>query len=152
MNPLIISGLFSAAQSLIERFFPDPEKKAAAQLELLRMQQHGELAELAAVTDLAKLQIQTNIEEAKSTSIFVAGWRPWIGWTCGVSFAYSYVVLPFLMFAVYTFGTETMVEQLNQLPKLELADMLPILFGMLGLGAMRSYDKKVGNGSEAGKH
>lgn len=54
MNPLIISGLFSAAQSLIERFFPDPEKKAAAQLELLKMQQNGELAALAAETDLAK--------------------------------------------------------------------------------------------------
>jgi len=152
MNPLFIGPILEIGKSLINRFFPDPEKKAAAELELLRMHQTGELAELVAATDLAKLQIQTNIEEAKSTSIFVAGWRPWIGWTCGISFAYSYVILPFLMFAVYTFGTETMVEQLNQLPKLELADMLPILFGMLGLGVMRSFDKKVGNGSEAGKH
>ena len=48
MNPLLISGLFSAAQSLIERFFPDPEKKTAAQLELLKMQQNGELAKMQA--------------------------------------------------------------------------------------------------------
>ena len=60
MNPLVISGLFSAAQSLIDRLFPDPEKKAAAQLELLKMQQSGDLAQLAAETDLAKLQIQTD--------------------------------------------------------------------------------------------
>ena len=82
MNPLVISGLFSAAQSLIERFFPDPEKKAAAQLELLKMQQNGDLAQLAAETDLAKLQVQVNLEEAKSANWFVAGWRPFIGWIC----------------------------------------------------------------------
>ena len=71
MNPLVISGLFSAAQSLIERFFPDPAKKAAAQLELLKMQQSGDLAQLAAETDLAKLQVQVNLEEAKSANWFV---------------------------------------------------------------------------------
>ena len=152
MNPLFIGPIVEVAKGLINRFFPDPEKAAAAQLELLKMQQTGELAELAATTDLAKLQVQTNIEEAKSTSIFVAGWRPFVGWTCGFSYAYSYVLLPFLTFLAYTFGTESMVEQLNQLPKLELGDMMPVLFGMLGLGALRTYDKKIGNGSEAGKH
>ena len=151
MNPLFIGPILEIGKSLIDRFFPDPEKKAAAQLELLKMHQTGELAELAAATDLAKLQIQTNIEEAKSSNIFVSGWRPFVGWTCGISFAYSYFAFPFLQFLAYTFGTETMVEQLTQLPKLELSDMMPVLFGMLGLGAMRSYDKKVGNGSEKDK-
>lgn len=141
MNPLVISGLFSAAQSLIERFFPDPEKKAAAQLELLRMQQTGELAVLAAETDLARLQIQTNLEEAKSTNWFVAGWRPFVGWTCGAAFAYSYVLLPFLQFGFYAFGSPQMAAQLAGLPQLDLAGMLPVLFGMLGLGAMRSTEK-----------
>ena len=98
MNPLLISGLFSAAQSLIERFFPDPEKKAAAQLELLKMQQTGELAQLASETDLAKLQIQVNVEEAKSTNWFVAGWRPGIGWVCGAGLAYASLIEPFARF------------------------------------------------------
>ena len=99
MNPLIISGLFTAAQSLIERFFPDPEKKAAAQLELLKMQQNGDLALLAAETDLAKLQIQVNIEEAKSTNWFVAGARPFIMWTCGFALAYASLIEPLARFA-----------------------------------------------------
>ena len=142
MNPLIISGVFNAANRLIERFFPDPEKKAAAQLELLKMQQNGELTKLVAETDLAKLQIQTNIEEAKSTSIFIAGWRPFIGWACGVAFAYSYIVLPMLQFFVFTFGTAEMVNQLSRLPELELSEMLPVLFGMLGLGYMRTREKE----------
>lgn len=141
MNPLILSGLFSAAQSLIERFFPDPEKKAAAQLELLKMQQTGDLAVLAAETDLAKLQVQVNVEEAKHTNLFVAGWRPAVGWTCAAAFAYSYVVLPFAQFLVFTFGTAEMAAQLIKAPQLELSEMLPVLFGMLGLGGLRTVEK-----------
>ena len=141
MNPLVISGLFSAAQSLIERFFPDPEKKAAAQLELLKMQQSGDLAQLAADTDLAKLQIQVNIEEAKNANIFVSGWRPAVGWCCAAAFAYSYVLLPFMQFVVFTFGTVGMAAQLKLAPALELTEMLPVLFGLLGLGGLRTVEK-----------
>ena len=141
MNPLLISGLFSAAQSLIERFFPDPEKKAAAQLELLKMQQNGELALLASETDLAKLQIQVNVEEAKSTNWFVAGWRPAVGWCCAAAFAYSYVLLPFAQFLVFTFGTTIMTEQLALAPRLELSEMMPVLLGMLGLSGLRTTER-----------
>ena len=141
MNPLLISGLFSAAQSLIERFFPDPEKKAEAQRALLQMQQNGELALLASETDLAKLQTQTNVEEAKHANIFVSGWRPAVGWCCATAFAYSYVILPFAQFVVFTFGTTGMAEQLALAPKLELSEMLPVLFGMLGLGGLRTVEK-----------
>ena len=141
MNPLLISGLFSAAQSLISRFFPDPEKKAAAQLELLKMQQNGELVLLASETDLAKLQIQTNVEEAKHANIFVSGWRPAVGWCCAAAFAYSYVILPFAQFLVFTFGTTAMAAQLKLAPTLELSEMLPVLFGMLGLGGLRTVEK-----------
>ena len=144
MNPLVISGLFSAAQSLIERFFPDPAAKAAAQLELLKMQQNGDLAQLAAETDLAKLQIQTNVEEAKHANIFISGWRPAVGWTCAAAFAYSYVLLPFAQFLVFTFGTTAMAEQLKLAPTLELSEMLPVLFGMLGLGGLRTVEKVKG--------
>lgn len=136
MNPLVISGLFSAAQSLIERFFPDPEKKAAAQLELLRMQQNGDLAQLAAETDLAKLQIQVNLEEAKSTNWFVAGWRPGIGWVCGAALAYAALIEPLARFvAKVWFGYS------GEFPVISTDLTLQILMGLLGLGAMRSIEK-----------
>ena len=128
----------------MEGFFRDPEKKAAAQLELLKMQQTGELAALAAETDLAKLQIATNVEEAKHASIWIAGWRPAVGWVCAAAFAYSYLLLPFLQFLVYAFGTEKLVEQMANLPTLDLAGMLPVLFGMLGLGSLRTAEKLKG--------
>jgi hypothetical protein len=144
MNPLLLSGIFNIGGKILDHFFPDPAQKAAAQLELLKMQQNGELAQLAADTDLAKLQIQTNIEEAKSTNWFVAGWRPAVGWTCGVAFAYAYVVLPFVQFLAYAFGTKEMVGQLALLPKLDLGGMMPVLLGMLGLGALRTVEKTQG--------
>jgi len=136
LNPLVISGLFSAAQSLIERFFPDPEKKAAAQLELLKMQQNGDLAQLAAETDLAKLQIQVNLEEAKSTNWFVAGWRPGIGWVCGAALAYAALIEPLARFvAKVWFGYS------GEFPAISTDLTLQILMGLLGLGAMRSIEK-----------
>lgn len=136
MNPLVISGLFSAAQSLIERFFPDPEKKAAAQLELLKMQQNGDLAQLAAETDLAKLQIQVNLEEAKSTNWFVAGWRPGIGWVCGAALAYAALIEPLARFV-----SKVWFGYSGEFPAISTDLTLQILMGLLGLGAMRSIEK-----------
>ena len=141
MNPLVISGLFSAAQSLIERFFPDPEKKAAAQLELLKMQQSGDLAELAATTDLAKLQVQVNLEEAKSTNWFVAGWRPFIGWTCGFGLLYVSIIEPLARFIAQVWFQYT-----GAFPFIDTNLTMQVLLGMLGLAAARTVEKV--NGSE----
>jgi hypothetical protein len=141
MNPLLLSGLFEIGKGIINRIFPDPAQAAAAQLELLKMQQNGDLAQLAADTDLAKLQIQVNIEEAKHANIFVSGWRPAVGWCCAAAFAYSYVLLPFLQFVVFTFGTAEMAAQLKLAPALELSEMVPVLFGMLGLSGLRTAER-----------
>ena len=139
MSPLLLSGLFDLGKGLIDRLFPDPAAKAAAQLELLKMQQAGELAQLAADTDLAKLQIQTNIEEAKSTNWFVAGWRPAIGWVCGAGLAYAALVEPFARFAAKVWFGYT-----GEFPVINSDLTMQILMGMLGLGVMRSVEKVKG--------
>ena len=136
MNPLLLSGLFDLGKGLLDRLFPDPAAKAAAQLELLKMQQTGELAQLAADTDLAKLQIQTNIEEAKSTNWFVAAWRPFIGWTCGAGLAYAALVEPFARFAAKVWFGYT-----GEFPAIDTDLTLQVMMGMLGLGAMRSAER-----------
>ena len=142
MNPLLLSGLFDLGKGLIDRLWPDPAQKAAAALELARMQQNGELAQLAAETDLAKLQIQTNLEEAKSTNWFVAGWRPGIGWVCGAGLAYAALVEPFARFAAKVWFGYT-----GEFPIISTDLTLQILMGMLGLGAMRSAEKIKGGES-----
>ncbi len=142
MNPLVISGLFSAAQSLIDRFFPDPEKKAQAQLELLKMEQTGQLASLAAETDLAKLQLQVNAAEARSISWFVAGWRPFVGWTCGAGLAYVAIIEPFARFIA------TMAGYQGAFPIIDVSVTMQILMGMLGLGGLRTFEKVKGTARE----
>jgi hypothetical protein len=136
-----LAAILGIGSKLIDKFIPDPAQAEQAKLKLLEMQQSGDLAQLAAETDLAKLQIQTNVEEAKNSNIFVSGWRPAVGWCCAAAFAYSYVLLPFAQFLVFTFGTTSMAEQLALAPKLELSEMMPVLFGMLGLGSLRTVEK-----------
>lgn len=136
MVPLpIIDGVFAVGMKLIERFFPDPATADAAKLKLLEMQQAGELAQLAADTDLAKGQLRVNEVEAASGSLFVAGWRPFIGWTCGAAFAYKFVLAPFAVLALTAAGHPI------SLPVLDFTEMSTILLGMLGLGGMRTMEK-----------
>ena len=135
MNPLFIGPILEIGKGIINRLFPDPAAAAAAQLELLKMQQNGDLAQLAADTDLAKLQIQTNIAEA-SGNWFTAGWRPCIGWVCGAGLAYAALIEPFARFiAKVGFGYT------SEFPVIDTNLTMQILMGMLGLGAMRSVEK-----------
>ena len=136
MNPLLLSGLFDLGKGLIDRLFPDPAAKAAAQRELLKMQQAGELAQLAAETDLAKLQVQVNLEEAKSANWFVAGWRPFIGWTCGCGLAYVSIIEPLARFAAQVWFHYT-----GSFPVIDTTITMQVLLGMLGLAAARTVEK-----------
>lgn len=83
------------------------------------------------------IQIQTKINEieAKHRSVFVAGWRPFVGWTCGVALCYHFVLQPFLLFLVYSFGYQV------DLPVFDMSTLTTILLGLLGLGGMRSFEK-----------
>jgi len=135
MNPLLIGGVFDMGMKLVERFFPDPRAANEAKLELLRMQQTGELAQLAANTDLAKGQLEVNKVEAAHDSIYVSGWRPAVGWTCAAAFAYKFVLAPAGAFAMAAAGHPI------DLPVLDFTEMSTILLGMLGLSGMRTVEK-----------
>lgn len=138
MNPLLIGPILELGKGLINRFFPDPEKAAAAQLELLKMAESGELARMAAAADIAKAQIAVNQVEAASASLWVAGWRPFIGWVCGAAFAYKFVLAPAAAFALTAAGHPI------TLPVLDFTEMSTVLLGMLGIGALRTVEKVKG--------
>lgn len=140
MNPLLLKGAIDFGKGLIDRFLPDPAQKAAAELELARMEQTGELAKLASATDLAKLQIQTNIEEAKSTNWWVAGARPAVMWVCAFAFAYVAVVEPIARFiALVWYGYK------GGFPVIDTDLTMQVLFGILGLGLYRTAEKIKGS-------
>jgi hypothetical protein len=130
----LVTTLLPAVTDVIGRFLPaDPEKKAAAQREI-----EAKLTSHLAQVDLAQLGI--NQVEAAHRSMFVAGWRPFIGWTCGVALAYTYVVQPVLIFVLAQSGFLPVVE----LPRMNLGELMPVLMGILGLGGLRSWEKVKG--------
>ena len=130
-----ISAVLDIGGKLIDRLWPDATQRDAAKLELLKMQQTGELAQLAAETELAKGQLEVNQAEAGSSNLFVAGWRPWIGWVCGVAFSYHFVVQPLLAFILAATGYPV------TLPTFNMDALYTVLLGMLGLGSMRTFEK-----------
>jgi Sec-independent protein secretion pathway component TatC len=69
-------------------------------------------------------------------STFVAGWRPFVGWVCGIAIAYNYVVMPFIVWIAIWIDSGA-----PAMPMLDTGELMTLLLGMLGLGAMRSYEK-----------
>ena len=84
-------------------------------------------------------QLEVNKAEAASNSLFVAGWRPAIGWVCGLAFAWHFVLGP-----VVTLILSYTVEVPPQLPEFDMSSLLTVMMGMLGLGGLRTYEKKKG--------
>lgn len=113
-------------QTVVEKFIPDKDKASELAHEVATLAENH-------AHEIAKKQIEVNKEEAAHKSLFVAGWRPFIGWTCGVAMANNFVVMPYVsvLFSV-------------TVPILELSEMMPVLMGLLGLGAYRSYEKVKG--------
>jgi hypothetical protein len=130
--PLIAA--FEFVSKIVDRVIPDKQAQAAAQLELLKMHQTGELAELAAETDLAKGQMEINKIEAANSNLFVSGWRPMLGWTCGAIFMANYIGAPLLAWL-------SPLLDIPPPPRLEMGEVLPVLLGMLGLGGLRTAEK-----------
>lgn len=99
------------------------------------------LEELAIQADslAQKGQMDINLAEAKSTSIFVAGWRPFIGWVCGIAIAWSFVVHPMVVWAMAVWLPEHELP-----PTLDLSELYPVVIAMLGLGIYRTYEKARG--------
>ena len=132
---MLLDGAFDFAGKIIDRLWPDATQREAAKIKLAELQQSGELAALAAETDLAKGQQAINVEEAKNENLFVSGWRPFIGWVCGSAYAYAFVIQPLLGFILNASGHPII------LPEVGIAELSPVLLGMLGLGGMRTFEK-----------
>ena len=132
MIQALIPQLAPILGGVLDRFFPNKEKAAEAQRAI-----EAALIENSAQINLAQLDV--NKEEAKSRSIFVAGWRPFIGWTCGIALFWHYVGLQIVTFFIAWFGYEV-----PALPTFDMSSLMTILIGMLGLGGLRTYEKMKG--------
>jgi len=89
--------------------------------------------------ELAKGQLAINAEEAKSRNVFVSGWRPFVGWSCGLALFAHFLVFPTADVVTAYMGVEAVAY-----PSFDMDSLMTVLLGMLGLGGMRSYEKSKG--------
>ena len=128
----VLTSLVGPVTGLLDKFIEDKDQKAKLAHEIATMgEKHAQEAMLA--------QLEINKAEAASGSLFKGGWRPFVGWTCGIAFAYHFVFQPLLIFIFAYIGLET-----PDLPQFDVGTLLPVLGGMLGIGGLRSYEKTKG--------
>lgn len=130
--------LLPFAAELLKKLFPDPQAHADAQFKLLALAASGDMAQLQSATDLLKGQIDVNKVEAANPSLFVAGWRPFVGWICAATLGFKYIGGPLIVMGASVAHVSVVM------PNIESGDLMPVLLGMLGLGAMRTLEKVKG--------
>jgi hypothetical protein len=128
----MIASLIPAVSGLLDKFIEDKDQKNAMAHEIATM------AEKAA-HEAAMAQLEVNKAEAGHRSVFVAGWRPFVGWVCAVALAYHFVVQPVLVFGLAAANVPPIT-----LPSFDMDSLMTVLLGMLGLGGLRSYEKTKG--------
>ena len=124
MTPL---DLVTIGAKLLDKIIPDKDARERAQAELIKAAQDQDFQR-----DMA--QIELNKEEAKSDP-FRGGWRPFVGWTCGVAFAMHFVLFPVVNFFLVGAGYEQITVAFD------MDTLLTVLLGMLGLGGLRTVEK-----------
>lgn len=115
---------------------PDPQAQARARAEAIQ-----QIVEATQKADAAQLEV--NKAEAASGHLFIAGWRPFVGWVCGLACAWNWIGLPLGLFVLAALGKPV------ELRPLDLSEMLPLLLGMLGMGGLRTFEKVQGVSREA---
>jgi len=128
----LISSLIGPVTGILDKVIEDKDQKAKLAHEIATMSDtHAQQALLA--------QLEINKAEAASGSLFKGGWRPFVGWVCGVAFAYHFVLQPLIVFILTVFGSD-----IPELPEFDMSTLLTTLGGLLGIGGLRSYEKTKG--------
>ena len=120
----MIDQLIKPISKILDKFVADKDLKAKLQHELDTEIHRANLA-----------QIDVNKAEASHKSLFVAGWRPFVGWVCAGALAYHFILQPILVFAISVYGISI------TLPEFDMGSLMTILMGMLGLGGLRTLEK-----------
>lgn len=147
-----VTAALEVGNKLIDHFFPDATKQAEARQKLLELQQTGALAQLTSDTSLANAQIAVNLEQAKSTNMFIAGPRPAIMWIAAVALALAYWPKAIFLSGMWVYQAYSLVHGapdvskviLPVYPDLGVTDLIGLLGSVLGLGGLRTYEKRTG--------
>ncbi|MFZ4441538.1 MAG: holin family protein [Syntrophales bacterium] len=138
-----IGSIFDFGTSVINKIFPDKDQAEKAKLAMLQLQQEGAFKEIEANLRLAEGQMKINEEQAKNPSIFVSGARPAIMWVCVLAYAFNYLLLPLANWGAKFYSPDAPV-----IVALETGELTTLLFGLLGIGTLRTVEKLKGVASK----
>lgn len=124
----LVESLAQPVADLVGKFVEDKDQKAALAHEI------ATLADKQAQEQIIG-QMEINKTEAQHPSMFVAGWRPAVGWVCALAMLFNFLLIPFINLGLDVGGLDI------QLDLIDMETMMPVLFGMLGLGGMRTAEK-----------
>ena len=119
-----VSAVAEGVKSVTETITDYKSKKLDAEQALAKLEQQ-----------LPTLQAQINLTEASNPSLFVSGWRPFIGWTCGLGVFYQYLFAPIL---------NGIVNEATRFPSIDIIDLISLLIAMLGIAGYRTIEKARG--------
>ena len=131
-----LSALFDLGKTAIDKIWPDPVKRAEELRKLEELKQSGDLARLNAEVNLMLGQIDVNKAQAQHPSVFVAGARPAVMWIGAFGLAYAAIIEPLARFVA-----AVCFDYTGEFPQLDATITLQVLFGILGLGAYRTFEK-----------
>lgn len=131
----LLVTLIPALAGTLDKLLPDPEARAKAQLELAKLDQDGQFREIEARLQESLAQAEINKIEAASQNGFQAGWRPLAGYACVAGLGYEFLIRPLLPWVLVVSGV-----QAPDLPSLD-GVLFELMFGMLGLGTLRTADR-----------
>ena len=123
----MIEALIKPVARILDKFIVDKDLKEKLEHEIKLEIQKANIA-----------QIEVNKAEALHRTVFVAGWRPFIGWTCGLALSYHFILQPIIVFTMSVNGLD------YDLPEFDMGSLMTIVLGLLGLGGMRSFEKLKG--------
>ena len=128
----IVASLVGPVTGLLDKFIEDKDQTAKLAHEIATMsEKHSQEAMLA--------QLEINKAEAASGSVFKGGWRPFVGWVCGIALLYHFILSPLILFGITLTGIE-----IPPIPAFDMGSLMTVLMGMLGLGGLRTYEKQKG--------
>ena len=123
----MLEKLIDPISNILDKFVADKDLKQKLEHELKTELHRANMA-----------QIEVNKVEAQHRTVFVAGWRPFTGWVCATALAYHFILEPVIVFGLALYNIQL------TLPQFDMASLLTVLMGMLGLGGLRTYEKKQG--------
>jgi hypothetical protein len=131
----LVAGLLGPILEPLINLIPNKNDRAKAR-------EQAEAQIVTAMTGLVQGQLEINKVEAQHGSIFVAGWRPAVGWICGIALGWNFIVHPMLLWIAFV--VPDIPIDLSTAPQLDTGELMTVLLGMLGLGGLRTYEKRVG--------